>query len=126
MNQQPKKNNTIGCCGIDCGLCPRYISKSKSACPGCGAADFFSKHPSCGFLTCCAKNHGLEVCRITSYNVCYTKLLRDLVFEQIYQALLSARTETAVAERVAQLKNIYKFEINTLNADKFRYQETNK
>ncbi len=62
MNQQPKKNNTIGCCGIDCGLCPRYISKSKSACPGCGAADFFSKHPSCGFLTCCAKNHGLEVC----------------------------------------------------------------
>jgi len=57
-----KKHSTIGCCGIDCGLCPRYISKSDSACPGCGGIDFYNKHPSCGFLTCCVKNHGLEIC----------------------------------------------------------------
>jgi len=62
MSTVIKKHNTIGCCGIDCGLCPRFISKSESACPGCGAVDFYEKHPSCGFLTCCAKNHGLEVC----------------------------------------------------------------
>lgn len=62
MSAGLKKYNTIGCCGIDCGLCPRFISKSDSACPGCGAADFYDKHPSCGFLTCCAKKHGLEVC----------------------------------------------------------------
>lgn len=57
-----KYYNTIGCCGIDCGLCPRFVSQSASACPGCGAPNFYEKHPSCGFLTCCGKNHGLEVC----------------------------------------------------------------
>ena len=57
-----KKHNTIGCCGIDCGLCPIHISKSNSSCPGCGAYDFYDKHPSCGILTCCAKNHRLETC----------------------------------------------------------------
>lgn len=62
MNQALKQYYTIGCCGIDCGLCPRYVSKSASACPGCGASGFYDKHPSCGFLTCCAKKHGLEVC----------------------------------------------------------------
>jgi len=53
---------TIGCCGIDCGLCPRFQTVGGSACPGCGAADFREKHPSCGFLTCCADKRGLEVC----------------------------------------------------------------
>lgn len=62
MSTGLKKCNTIGCCGIDCGLCPRFISQSDSACPGCGATDFYEKHPSCGFLTCCAKNHGSEIC----------------------------------------------------------------
>ncbi len=57
-----KQYNTIGCCGIDCGLCPRFVSQSDSACPGCGAPNFYDKHPSCGFLTCCVKNHRLEVC----------------------------------------------------------------
>jgi hypothetical protein len=57
-----KKYNTIGCCGIDCGLCPRFHIKGDSACPGCDGLNFRQKHPSCGFLTCCAIKHGLEVC----------------------------------------------------------------
>lgn len=57
-----KKYSTIGCCGIDCGLCPRFHTKGDSACPGCGGLDFKLKHPSCGFLTCCSIKHGFEVC----------------------------------------------------------------
>jgi hypothetical protein len=57
-----KKYSTIGCCGIDCGLCPRFHTKGDSACPGCGGLDFKDKHPSCGFLTCCSIKKGLEVC----------------------------------------------------------------
>ena len=57
-----KKHNTIGCCGIDCGLCPRFNTDSLSACPGCGGLNFREKHPSCGFITCCVVKHGLEVC----------------------------------------------------------------
>lgn len=59
---QAKKHPSIGCCGIDCGLCPRFHTKGDSACPGCGAGNFREKHPSCGVLTCCVSRHGLEVC----------------------------------------------------------------
>lgn len=59
---QLKQQYTIGCCGIDCGLCPRFHTNGPSACPGCGGPDFHEKHPSCGFVTCCVKKRGLEEC----------------------------------------------------------------
>ena len=57
-----KKYPTIGVCGLDCGLCPRYYTKGPSRCPGCGGPDFLNKHPSCSFITCCVKKKNLEVC----------------------------------------------------------------
>ena len=57
-----KTHPTIGCCGIDCGLCPRYYTEGASRCPGCGGEGFELKPPSCSFITCCIKKHGLEVC----------------------------------------------------------------
>ena len=63
MSAQPIKTYpTIGCCGIDCGLCPRYYTVGSSRCPRCCGADFFDKHPSCSFITCCVKKRNLEVC----------------------------------------------------------------
>lgn len=53
---------TIGCCGIDCGMCPRYYTVGSSRCPGCCGSDFFNKHPSCPLITCCVKKKELEVC----------------------------------------------------------------
>ncbi len=52
----------IGCCGIACGLCPRYYTAGVSKCPGCGGAGFEDKHPPCFVKTCCAEKNGLEVC----------------------------------------------------------------
>jgi hypothetical protein len=57
-----KKYSTIGCCGIDCGLCPRFHTKGDSVCPGCSGLNFREKHPSCGYVTCCVIKKGLEVC----------------------------------------------------------------
>ncbi len=57
-----KTNPTLGCCGLDCGLCPRYYTVGSSKCPGCCGPDFFNKHPSCGYITCCVKKKNLEVC----------------------------------------------------------------
>jgi hypothetical protein len=57
-----KKYPTLGCCGLDCGLCPRYYTNGTSRCPGCGGPDFFEKHPSCSYITCCAKKKNHEVC----------------------------------------------------------------
>lgn len=62
MTDKLKKYETIGCCGIDCGLCPRFYTKGDSTCPGCGGLYFKDKHPSCGFLTCCVIINGIEVC----------------------------------------------------------------
>jgi hypothetical protein len=63
MTERPVKvYPTIGCCGIDCGLCPRYYTAGDSRCPGCAGSDFYEKHPTCGMITCCVKNKGLEVC----------------------------------------------------------------
>lgn len=60
--EQLKIYPTIGVCGLDCGLCPRYYTLGSSRCPGCGGPDFFNKHPSCSFITCCVKKKNLEVC----------------------------------------------------------------
>ncbi|MBP1663725.1 MAG: hypothetical protein H6Q19_865 [Bacteroidetes bacterium] len=57
-----KKENKIGCCGIDCGLCPRFYTIGSSACPGCCGLNFREKHPTCGFVTCCVNKKGLETC----------------------------------------------------------------
>lgn len=57
-----RKYPTIGCCGIDCGLCPRHYTDGSSRCPGCGGEWFELKHPSCAFITCCVKKRGFEVC----------------------------------------------------------------
>ena len=62
MTDKLKKYETIGACGIDCGLCPRFYTKGHSVCPGCGGLKFKEKHPSCGILTCCAIKNGLETC----------------------------------------------------------------
>ena len=53
---------TVGVCGLDCGLCPRYYTVGTSRCPGCGGPGFSDKHPSCSFITCCVKKRGLEAC----------------------------------------------------------------
>lgn len=53
---------TIGCCGIDCGLCPRYYTAGNSRCPGCAGPNFHEKRPSCGYVTCCVKQRKHEVC----------------------------------------------------------------
>jgi len=43
-------------------LCPRYYTIGPSRCPGCCGPDFFNKHPSCSFITCCVKKKKLEIC----------------------------------------------------------------
>ena len=63
MDKYPlKKYPVVGACGLNCGLCPRYHTEGTSRCPGCCGPDFWQKHPSCGFITCCVKQRNLETC----------------------------------------------------------------
>src|SRR4030042_793391 len=74
---QIKKYPTIGVCGLDCGLCPRYYTIGPSRCPGCAGPDFFNKHPSCSFITCCVKIKNFDDGRSRSF-FCKEVALLDL------------------------------------------------
>ncbi len=54
-----KKYNLIGCCGISCGLCPRFQSKAKSRCSGCGQDAHCSY---CSIFRCCVMKRNYETC----------------------------------------------------------------
>jgi len=54
-----KKYPIIGCCGLDCGLCPRYYTKGRSKCNGCGSP---TSRPNCSIFRCCVNMKGYETC----------------------------------------------------------------
>ncbi len=64
MERPARAHPTVGCCGIDCGLCPRYHTDGVSRCPGCGGPGFFQKHPPCGALSCCAGKKEVAACSL--------------------------------------------------------------
>jgi hypothetical protein len=80
-----KKYPTIGVCGLDCGLCPRYYTKGASRCPGCAGPDFINKHPSCSFITCCVKKKNLEECAECSEFPC-SKFKSDEEYQQLKES----------------------------------------
>jgi hypothetical protein len=75
----PKSEPGIGCCGLECGLCPRFYTEGSSRCPGCGGADFENRHPSCSVKTCCADKHGLEVCSLCAEFPCRRFAVREKI-----------------------------------------------
>ena len=54
-----EERNLAGCCGIYCGLCPRFQSKAASKCPGCKIVVLTI---SCKRYNCCVKKNGFETC----------------------------------------------------------------
>jgi hypothetical protein len=85
MNKTAKTYPTIGVCGLDCGLCPRYYTRGTSRCPGCAGPGFFNKHPSCSFITCCVKKKELEVCAECSEFPC-SKFKRNEEYQQLKES----------------------------------------
>ena len=84
-NKPIKAYPTIGVCGLDCGLCPRYYTVGTSRCPGCAGPDFFNKHPSCSFITCCVKKKNHEVCGECPEFPC-SKFKSDEEYQQLKQS----------------------------------------
>jgi len=85
VNGHVKIYPTIGVCGLDCGLCPRYYTVGASRCPGCCGPEFFSKHPSCSFINCCVKKKNLEVCAECSDFPC-SKFKSDEEYQQLKES----------------------------------------
>jgi len=51
--------NLAGCCGIFCGLCTKYQSKSPSRCIGCRLGE---QHSWCSIYRCCVTKKGFTTC----------------------------------------------------------------
>jgi len=51
--------NLAGCCGLYCGLCPRFQSTAPSRCSGC---KIICLTISCKIYNCCVKKRGLATC----------------------------------------------------------------
>jgi hypothetical protein len=85
MNEYVRIYPTIGVCGLDCGLCPRYYTAGASRCPGCCGPEFSSKHPLCSFITCCVKKKNLEVCAQCSDLPC-SKFKSDEEYQQLKES----------------------------------------
>ena len=52
---------SVGACGLDCVLCPRFYTEGKSKCDGCGSAYSYAA-VGCKFFRCCVKGKNLETC----------------------------------------------------------------
>ena len=86
MKKYPeKKYPTIGVCGLDCGLCPRFYTAGPSRCPGCAGQNFFNKHPSCSFITCAVREKGLEVCSECTVFPC-SRFRSEAEYQQIKES----------------------------------------
>ena len=67
-----KAHPTIGACGIDCGLCPRYNTKAASRCPGCAAPGFLEMGGQwCKMTRCAVRDRGYETCAECDEFPCY-------------------------------------------------------
>jgi hypothetical protein len=66
-----KKHSTIGVCGLDCALCPRYYTKGKSKCDGCGS-EYSYAAVGCKIFKCCVRDKNLETCAECSDFPCST------------------------------------------------------
>ena len=51
----------VGCCGLDCGLCPRFYTEGKSRCNGCGS-EYSYAAVGCKIFKCCFKEKNFETC----------------------------------------------------------------
>jgi len=83
MGEKMKKSeakNLIGCCGLYCGLCNKFQSKSPSRCIGCKLGE---QHSWCSIWNCCVKKHGFETCTECSEIFNCTIFLRRKVIEWI-------------------------------------------
>jgi hypothetical protein len=57
--QNKLEKSLVGCCGLYCGLCSKYQSKTPSRCIGCSLGE---QHSWCSIWNCCVKKHGFDTC----------------------------------------------------------------
>jgi len=88
-----------GCCGIYCGLCPKFQSQAKSRCLSCHLGE---QHSYCSLYRCCVMKHGLHNCSQCEDFPC-PKLLRVLGVEEGLDSFVSHQPALGNLNRIAEI-----------------------
>jgi hypothetical protein len=95
MNE-PLEEPLAGCCGLYCGLCPRYQSKAPSRCPSCHQGEH---HSYCGVWRCCVGKHGHHTCADCEEYLC-ERLTRALGVGREVDSFISYKPAVPNLERI--------------------------
>ena len=114
MKNYQREYPLLSACGLNCGLCPRYHTDGSSKCPGCGGEGFFSKHPSCGIISC-SRRHGIEYCYLCDEYPCKKYDGVNLVDSFITHRNMLKDFEKAKTEGLDNYKTMLNEKVDTLH-----------
>jgi len=88
-----------GCCGLYCGLCPRFQSKAPSRCLSCHLGE---QHSYCSVYRCCVTKRGLFTCADCEEYPC-ERLLRVLGVEESLDSFISHKPALPNLDRIREV-----------------------
>ncbi len=94
-----EEKDLAGCCGLYCGLCPRFQSKAHSRCLGCQLGE---QHSYCSVYRCCVVKRGLFTCADCDEYPC-ERLLRVLGVEEGLDSFLSHKPALPNLDRIREV-----------------------
>jgi len=87
-----------GCCGLYCGLCPRYQSTAPSRCLSCHLGE---QHSYCSVWRCCVHKRGHHTCADCEEYPC-ERLIRVLGVEEGLDSFISHKPAVPNLERIRE------------------------
>ena len=87
-----------GCCGLYCGLCPRFQSKAPSRCLSCHLGE---QHSYCSVYRCCVTKRGLITCAECEEYPC-ERLVRVLGVEEGLDSFVSHKPAMSNLDRIRE------------------------
>lgn len=93
-----EEKHLAGCCGLYCGLCPRFQSTAPSRCPGCQLGE---QHAYCSVYRCCVTKRGLFTCADCHEYPC-ERLLRVLGVEEDLDSFISHKPALPNLDRIRE------------------------
>jgi len=94
-----EEKNLAGCCGLYCGLCPRFQSQAPSRCLGCQLGE---QHSYCSVYRCCVVKRRLFTCADCDEYPC-KRLLRVLGVEEGLDSFLSHKPALPNLDRIREV-----------------------
>jgi hypothetical protein len=93
-----EEKDYAGCCGLYCGLCPKFQSKAPSRCLGCQLGE---QHSYCSIYRCCVTRRGHLTCADCDEYPCQ-RLIRVLGVEEGVDSFISHKPALPNLDRIRE------------------------